>query len=124
MSDNKLMKREDNEPATAERRLRTVSPACDVFESADEYLVTAEMPGIQREDVDIQLDRSRLMVHATRCMDEDGNEEAQIAYARAFEIPDTVDVSQIDARLDHGVLSVHLPKAPQARIRHIPVTAG
>lgn len=124
MSENELMKREDNEPATTERRLRTISPPCDVFESADEYLVTAEMPGVQREDIDIQLDRTRLMVHATRSMDADGNEEARLAYARAFEIPDTVDVSQIDAKLDHGVLSVHLPKAPQARVRHITVTAG
>ena len=124
MSDDKIMKREETQPATNESRYRTVSPACDVYENADEYLISAEMPGIDGKAVDIRLDRSRLSVQAIRPADGDGDGHVQTAYSRAFEIPDTVDLGKIDAKMSNGILNVHLPKAPQARVRRIDVTAG
>lgn len=124
MSDSKLVKLDDSREATTQSRPRAISPACDILESADEYLIMAEMPGVERDAVEIQMDRSRLTIEATRMMDADRQAEGSIAYSRAFEIPDTVDVGNVDAKMDNGVLSVHLPKAPQARVRRINVSAG
>ena len=123
MSDDKLMKREEKAPATVARRHRKISPACDVYENADEFLITAEMPGIESDSIDIQLDRYRLTIQAMRPAEE-GSADDSMAYTRAFEIPETVDPGKIDAKMHNGVLSVHLPKAPQARVRQITVTAG
>ncbi|MCR9164017.1 MAG: Hsp20/alpha crystallin family protein [Nannocystaceae bacterium] len=122
MSNEELVKREEGQPAANESRYRTVSPACDIYENAEEYLIAAEMPGVDTDAVDIRLDRSRLTIGAVRPME--GEREVQTAYARAFEIPDTIDAGGIEAKMSNGVLSVHLPKAPQARVRQITVTAG
>ena len=121
-----LMKHETHNVAeTAESRVRKVSPACDVYENADEYLITAEMPGVREADVDLRLDRTRLAIEAERPLS--GATEGQptaVRYVRVFEIPETIDRARIGAKLQDGVLSVHLPKAPQARVREIAVTAG
>ncbi|HET6585665.1 MAG TPA: Hsp20/alpha crystallin family protein [Nannocystaceae bacterium] len=125
MSNDKLMKREESQPAT-EPRMRVVSPPCDVYEDGKEFLILAEMPGIDEGSIDLRLDRNRLTLEAERRFPAHaGQTQASgIRYSRAFEVPDTIDASEIAARLDDGVLSVRLPKAPQARVRQIRVTAG
>jgi HSP20 family protein len=126
MSENKMMKREANQPTPTESRFRTVSPACDVYENGNEFLVIAEVPGVEDKHVDLRLDRTQLSIQAVRSPaggDGDGS-TPQTRYVRVFEVPDTIDASSITASLHNGVLSVHLPKAAQARVRQITVSAG
>lgn len=126
MSNDEIMKREQNKPAE-EPRLRVVSPPCDVYENGKEFLILAEMPGVDEKSIDLRLDRTRLTIVALRptvSSNDAGNRRAAVQYARAFEVPDTIDAAEISARLDNGVLSVRLPKAPQAQVRQIRVTAG
>lgn len=122
MSDDKMMKREPNQPTTTATRNRTLSPACDVYEDGNEFLVVAEVPGVEEKHVDLRLDRTLLTIEAMRSAADGSGVETR--YARVFEVPDTIDAAKITANLQDGVLSVHLPKAPQARVRQISVTAG
>lgn len=126
MSDNKMMKREGTDVATAaETRYRNVAPACDVYESADEYLIVAEMPGVPEGAVDLRMDRTKLAIQADRLLGDTSDTDGTfLRYTRAFQVPETIDSTKINAKLRNGVLSVHLPKAPQARVRQISVTAG
>jgi HSP20 family protein len=127
MSNETIMKRDDNQHVTKEARVRMVSPACDVYEDGKEFLILAEMPGVDEKTVDLRLDRTRLTIEATRPLPGSTDAEAgrgSIRYTRAFEVPDTIDAAKIGASLDNGVLSIRLPKAPQARVRQIRVTAG
>ncbi len=126
MSKDKLMKRQGSHDDDREVRVRTLSPACDVFENADEYLVIAEMPGVDEGGIDLQLERTQLEMSGVRTLASGSSrgEAAQIRYERTFEVPDTIDGDGIRAQLAGGVLSVHLPKAPRARVRRIAITGA
>lgn len=117
---NELTK-QDN-PRPPEPRWRTVVPVCDIYENRDEYLVVAEMPGVDQQSIDLRLDRTRLTIEAKRPQQNNG--PMGTCYVRVFEVPATIDGAQISAKLNEGLLSVHLPKAPEARVRKIAVTAG
>lgn len=105
-----------------------VAPPCDVYENADEYLVVADMPGVEENAIEIKLDRSKLTIVGRRETRTNGtvleSEPRPRIYLRTFQVPDAVDGAQTKAELKRGVLLVHLPKGPQARVRKIAVTAG
>jgi HSP20 family protein len=125
MSQDQMMKREEHQPTNVQSRYRTMAPPCDVYENSDEFLVVAEVPGVEEKDVDLRLDRTQLTIEAVRSPAGAQREGSlQLRYARVFEVPDTIDAAKISAKLQDGVLSVHLPKAPQARVRRISVKAG
>lgn len=105
---------------TSHKNARTSQAPCDVYENAGEYLVRAEVPGVTSEGVHLQLERSELTIEAHRPAHDD---DESVVYTRSFELPDTIDRDRIEAKLKHGVLHVHLPKAPHARVRKIEVTA-
>jgi HSP20 family protein len=121
---NGIARREDSRSP----RDRGTAPPCDVYESADEYLVLADMPGIDEQNIDVQLDRTQLTLAAVRTGAANGTvidtEHASIHYRRIFQIPESVDAGAIKAELRDGVLALHLPKAPAARMRRIAVQAG
>jgi HSP20 family molecular chaperone IbpA len=116
---NELTRKDGGQP---EARWRTVVPVCDIYENRDEYLIVAEMPGVDEQAIDVRLDRTRLSIEAKR-PGQDGRTMGT-SYARIFEVPATIDGARISAKLNAGLLSVQLPKAPEARVRRIAVTAG
>lgn len=122
MSDDKQMaKRETEDTETLDGR-SLLLPATDVLESADEYLIVADMPGASDDGVTVRLDKDELLVEGRR---EPLHEQAEaFVYRRVFRVPDAIDSDQIRAKLEHGVLTLHLPKAGEARPRQITVTAG
>ena len=127
MSESKMARREEQRPGN-NQPIRVVAPPCDVYESAEEYLILADVPGAEDKGIDVRLDRSQLTIEAARAPDEGGtlvdSEYAPRRYRRTFQIPDSVNAAGINAELKNGVLALHLPKAPAARVRKIAVTAG
>lgn len=121
-----LVRRE--ETRSPNHRERAVAPPCDVYESADEYLILADVPGTDDRNVDVRLDRAQLTIEAARTYDNGGtvldSEHPSIRYRRTFQIPESVNAAEIKAELREGVLALHLPKAPAARVRRIQVSAG
>ncbi len=100
--------------ASAETR----SPALDVAESDRVYTVKLEMPGVAKDDVKVSIDGRNVTVLAqTRHADEkkEGDrvvyrERSLFSYARTFSLPVEVDQAESGARLEHGVLTLTLPK--------------
>jgi HSP20 family molecular chaperone IbpA len=106
-------------PAAQQARgpVRELRPDVDIYESADELLVVADVPGATSESVNIRFEESLLTLQADRSSP-DGR---RARYQRAFQVPDSVDPDKISARLDSGVLHVHLRKFEKAKPRTIAV---
>ena len=89
-------------------------PAADVFEDEREYLLALDLPGIDRDGLDVNLDDGRLVIRGERKGPEGlharRTERPQGRFVRTFSLPDAVDRSRISADYKDGVLLLHLPK--------------
>jgi len=109
MADTTLQKRPEQET-----RYRVV-PKVDVYENEEEYLVIADVPGVAQENLNVSFVRGELTLEGTN---------GDRIYQRAFTVPDGIDGSSIEAAMVNGVLSVHLPKAPEVKPRRIQVRSA
>jgi HSP20 family protein len=101
------------------------TPRVDIFETDDELLVQADVPGVRAEDVDLRYERGELLLHARvsqKRPDHFALREYEVAdFYRVFHIHESIDSTKISAECKHGVLTVHLPKADSARPRQVKV---
>lgn len=106
--------------------VREVVPRADIEESDDAYVVDIELPGVRRDDVAIEISENRLSVTGER------RERQRRGLVRRstrttgrfrlqVTLPLPVDADAVTASLDHGVLTVTVPKSASARRRRIPV---
>ena len=104
------------------------SPRADVEETDDAYTVELDLPGVARDDVDIQLDDRRLTVSG----DIEEKERRGILHRRtrrvgrfhfSVTLPGDVDADNVSAQLHDGVLTVHVPKSAQAKPRRIAISS-
>jgi len=127
MSEKEITKREESMP---ERRsdLPSVAPAVDIFENEEEILLYADMPGIERDDISINVDNGRLAIVGSRKLEKSGavgwEEFGELEYRRIFSVPQTIDVERVNAELKEGVLELHLPKSEKAKPRKIEIKAA
>ncbi len=104
------------------------APPVDVSESEAELVFTVELPGFEKDDVDISLENGLLTLSGERKFDEDNRnayrrvERWYGKFFRSFRIPTAVDAEKISASLKNGVLTLRLPKKAEARPRQIPVS--
>lgn len=103
-------------------------PAVNVEEKADEIRLTAELPGLAENDVEIELENNILTIRGEKREDrEEGDEESRYhlwersygSFQRSFTVPRTVNPEAIDAHFDNGVLTISMPKVPEAKGRKI-----
>jgi HSP20 family molecular chaperone IbpA len=107
----------------------TFSPRIDIWESSEELLLYADMPGVTAESLDIQFENRELRIHGKV---EPRHENVEFLYGeyglgdfyRTFSIGETIDAERISAELNNGVLTLHLPKTEAVKPRKIAVTAG
>ena len=103
------------------------SPPIDVYETADRYVVAAELPGLTREQIELAMADSQLTIRGQRVDRPADNvhyhqvERGHGAFSRTFEFTDKIDVDHVIADLTNGVLTVTLPKLPPAPRRKIDV---
>jgi HSP20 family protein len=102
------------------------SPAFDVRETKDGYVFSADLPGMSEDALDISLDGNTLTVAGSR--EEEHREESERvhmyerrygSFSRSFALPEGVDSDKIEARLEHGVLKLTVPKKPEHKPRRI-----
>jgi HSP20 family protein len=103
-------------------------PPIDVHETPDEYVITAELPGLGRDDVEIQVRDGRLQISGHRrerdvaCEQYHRLERGHGSFSRTFEFPHPVDDERVTADLHDGVLTVICPKATEGNARRIQVS--
>jgi HSP20 family protein len=96
----------------------------DLFEDANATYVRAELPGVNRADIGVELVDGVLQLSAKRTRKE-GEREETLEYARAITVPDgAVQADKINAAYENGVLTVTLPKREEAKPRKITVAVA
>jgi HSP20 family protein len=104
-----------------------ISPRVNITETKDGYLLEAEMPGVNKAGLEILLENNELTLVGHRHLE---HPNAQLLYResvdrdfrRVFTLDPTIDSPKIDARMENGVLKLHLPKAEELKPRKIKVS--
>lgn len=132
MSDKNESRADKAENKTSEargtERRRAVTPAVDVYESREDFLLVADLPGVRQEDLSVRLDQGELRFEGVRKARAHGallagSDEEQV-FRRVFTLPGGIDADRIEAKLAAGVLQLRLPKAAAFKPRQITVTAS
>ncbi|MCB0369004.1 MAG: Hsp20/alpha crystallin family protein [Bdellovibrionales bacterium] len=104
------------------------APSCDIAEEGNSYVMKFDMPGVSKEDVNVQIENDQLVIRAERheLKKHESNKKylSEIfygAYSRAFTLPGPVDEKKIDAKYENGVLTVTVPKTAAQRGKQIPI---
>jgi HSP20 family protein len=104
------------------------SPAVDIYETDREILVQAELPGIDRKDIALQVENNVLTLKGDRRFEKETNQEnyhrierSYGGFSRTFAIPAIVDESGIRAEFKDGILKIALPKKEQMKARQIKI---
>ncbi len=112
-------------PVAGASRPQTVDIKIDVTERNGEYKVMAEMPGVRKEDIQVQIDGNRVAISAEVKQESEHKEGERVlrteryygAVARSFQLSSELDDEKAEAKFENGVLTLTLPKksAPAAR---------
>jgi len=129
MADTKEMV-EVKQPKTWDEALEReswIAPLVDIYETNDDYFLTAFMPGVNKENVKIKLEEGHLIIMGRINYEDVVNRkyvlhESEIGnYYRRFKISESVDESKIDAKLENGILNVKLPKHERVKPKTIEI---
>ncbi|HTQ79227.1 MAG TPA: Hsp20/alpha crystallin family protein [Thermoanaerobaculia bacterium] len=119
------------EPTNADEQETTVrswAPRVDILENDDAFQVTAELPGVKKEDVEITVENNVLSLKGERKFEKDLNKEnyhrierVYGSFARAFTLPTRVAQDRVEAKFDNGLLMITIPKVAEARPKKIEI---
>jgi HSP20 family protein len=119
------------EPATPEttRGGAHFTPRVDIFESDQELLLFADMPGVRPEDIELHYENGELIVHGKVCPRQQNvqlllEENDTGDFYRVFTVHESIDSTRIEAQCKNGVLTVHLPKTEAVKPRKIAVKSN
>lgn len=107
----------------------TLLPALNIEETKDQYIVEAELPGINTEDIQLEISGNVLTIKAERKQKEEHKENHQVhvvesrygSFQRSFTIPENAVVDQITAENKNGILSIYIPKDQAKEPRRIEI---
>ena len=112
----------DIEPFWRRQMTGAAAPVVDIAEKDNAFEVKAELPGLDEKNVEVKLAEGMLTIKGEKQeekeekkKDYDLHERRFGAFERSFRVPETVDADKIEARFNKGVLTVTLPKKPEAR---------
>jgi HSP20 family protein len=111
-----------------EGTLEFATPRVDVIDRDEEILVRAEVPGVEKKDLNVDLSGQLLTIHGERRKEEKKEEgeyfRAEIArgaFTRTIQVPEDVELEKAKAEFKDGILEIHLPKTHKTERRHITV---
>ena len=104
-----------------------VTPAASVIEDGDAYLLNVEMPGVNKEGLEISVENNELTIIGRRSLRKvEGallhHESRPVDFRRTFELDPSIDADKISAKVDQGLVTLTLPKAEHVKPRRIAVS--
>ena len=117
----------ENRNAVQRRAEQFVTPVASVVEDGDAYLLKVEMPGVNKEGLEISVENNELRIIGRRSLPEiEGTpihrESRTENFRRVFELDPSIDTSKISAHIEQGILTLRLPQAEQVKPRKIAVS--
>lgn len=109
------------ERETRTRRSRYVRPDVDVYSTETEMVVLADMPGVQKQDVEVSIQRDELVIEAPAAGRKEEESSLPWGYYRRFKLRTDFDRERIHGHLEEGILRITLPKAISERSRKVSV---
>lgn len=105
---------------------RYLVPTVDIVENNEAYLLQADMPGVNKDGLDILLENNELTIVGRRAETQSEalyvyRESKPAQFRRVFELDPAIDIDKIDAKIDQGVLKLTLPKSERVKPRKITV---
>jgi HSP20 family protein len=107
------------------------TPPVDLYETPNEFVLTAELPGLARDQIDIHAEDGRIVIRGARGVDPGRDipceqyhrvERGHGRFSRAFSLPEPIAIDEITADLKDGVLTVTIPKSRDRGTRRIDVS--
>ena len=118
---------EKNVPDTREDT-RVLIPPVDIFETETGLVVVADLPGVNKEDIEVNVEKNILTLKAKPAQHLKDNLARQeyelLPFHRQFQVSEAVDQSGISAEMKYGVLTIHLPKVKEQQPRKIEVSVA
>jgi HSP20 family protein len=104
------------------------APMVDVHEDEDALVLRADLPGVNREDIEIQVDANVLTLKGERKLEQENDrrryhrvERSYGSFVRQWQIPTNIDASKVDASFENGILTLKLPKKEEQKPRKIEI---
>jgi HSP20 family protein len=108
-----------------------INPAIDVHETDDDIVVTAALPGVKSDDIDVTITGQTLALRGELKADETVERDQYIyrerrfgSFNRSFQLPVRVDGERADASFNDGILTLRIPKAEEVKPRQIRISPG
>ena len=128
MNKNMEVTKRTEDMVEKQQDLATLAPVVDIYENDEEILLHADMPGVTKDKIVVNVDNGKLEISAVRNLQTKGVESWQefgdVEYKRVFSVPQTIDVAKVNAELKEGTLKLHLPKAEAAKPRTIEIRSA
>ena len=114
--------RTENQPA----RVEYVAPPVNIYETKTDYILEAEMPGVNKDGLEVTLDGNEITIHGRRAPETTAGEPLlceryPAEFRRVFEIDPMLDTAKISAKVEQGLLTLVLPKSSRQQPRRIAV---
>jgi HSP20 family protein len=107
------------------------APMVDVHEDEEALVLRADLPGVKREDIEIQVDANVLTLKGERKLEQENEkrryhrvERSYGSFVRQWQIPTNIDASKVDASFADGILTLKLPKKEEQKPRKIEIRGG
>jgi HSP20 family protein len=104
------------------------APAVDIYETENEVVLTAEIPGVDEKGIEIKVEDNTLTLKGERKFEKETKEEnyhrierAYGSFSRSFSLPTYVDLDKIEAEHENGVLKIRMPKKPDLKPRKVKI---
>lgn len=117
------------EPMTSD--YGTWAPAADLYETDDAFVTELELPGFERDKINVTMEQGVLTVTGRRASEreeEEGDyhvrERSMGRFSRSFRLPSSINANEVKAHFENGILKIEMPKAAEARSRKIEVDVG
>lgn len=127
---NSLMNRSGEEADDSRVVTGRWAPAVDIREEQNQFVLVADIPGVDPKDIDITMENNVLTVKGERNLEQRDEKQGYSriervygAFYRRFSLPDSADAEHISARGENGVLTISIPKKEKAQPRRITVGA-
>lgn len=105
------------------------APSCDIEEEEDKYIIKADLPGVDKKDIDVKLENGVISIRGEKKTEKETGkgtkhhrtERFHGTFARSFTLPDAVKEDKVDASYKDGVLSLVIPKAEESKPKSIDI---